>query len=1202
MRKQLDPRIPTLIRNNVALNHRSFFVVVGDKGKDQVVNLHFLLSQSRVQSRPNVLWCYKKDLGFSTHRKKREQKIKNDIKRGIREKGQGDPFELFISLTDIRYCYYKDTPKILGQTYGMLILQDFEAITPNLLARTIETVEGGGVVILLLKTMSSLRQLYSLGMDVHRNYRSNASDDEPVARFNERFLLSLGASQDTLLLDDELNVLPLSKGKDIRPLPETSTGAGTGVGSTVRKGKARMQADEELADLKDQVRQTKVVGQVVKHAKTLDQAKAVLTILDILASSSLSTTVALTAARGRGKSAALGLCIAAAIAHGYSNIFVTSPSPENLKTLFEFVFKGLDALGYDEVADWDLQRGTGEWKDVVVRVNVFRGHRQTIQYIQPQDSQVLGQAELVVIDEAAAIPLPLVRNLMGPYLVFLSSTINGYEGTGRSLSLKLIQQLRDNARGVASEAAAADEMVTGQSTASANKSDAKSGLNTGRAAGAALAARSLKEVDLKEPIRYSRGDNIESWLHQLLCLDASLTRLSSAALKAKGCPHPSACELYMVNRDALFSYHPASEVFLQRMMALYVASHYKNSPNDLQLMSDAPGHRLFVLLAPLKGNEGGLPEPLCVVQVALEGNISRGAVLNSLSRGTREAGDLIPWLVAQQFQDADFASLSGARVVRIAVHPDYARMGYGARALQALEAFYSGQLLDVDNVRDDLDDGETFTAVRDRKISSGTSLLQGDEIRVRDAAQMPALLQRLSERRPESLDWLGVSYGLTPQLFKFWKRAGYSPLWVRQIANDLTGEYTTVQLKALDSSTSTTGSAWLGALAADFRKRFISLLSFKFREFSAITALTVLEAATQGARLANQDGDGIDAGSTSSLSKPLTAAELRTLLTPFDMKRLDSYSNNMVEMSVVLDLLPTLASLYFNNRLRAVREDEVAASAVGAVDEEEELRLSGLQSSLLLAIGLQRKTPDEIGAELRLPTQQTMALFVKTVRLLVKSLRKVEKKDIADSMPELAGGLNARAPLRNKVRGNGNADDRDGDDWTALKGDLQSELKQAGKEFLDDYARNRNAAESVEDDDEEEEGDEEEDDDEDVDDEEDEDEAADEEDDAVLEAKRKLIDSMNLSQYAINGSDVDGTDWAQAEAQVAAMVRKKGGQDLSDFNTTISVKGTKRAVEEDNKVSSASKKSSSSSSSSSSPGKKSAHGKNGSKPKKQRRN
>lgn len=54
-----------------------------------------------------------------------------------------------------------------------------------------------------------------------------------------------------------------------------------------------------------------------------------------------------------------------------------------------------------------------------------------------------GQAELVVIDEAAAIPLPLVKSLLGPYLVFMSSTINGYEGTGRSLSLKLIKQLKE---------------------------------------------------------------------------------------------------------------------------------------------------------------------------------------------------------------------------------------------------------------------------------------------------------------------------------------------------------------------------------------------------------------------------------------------------------------------------------------------------------------------------------------------------------------------------------------------------------------------------------------------------------------------------------------------------------------------------------------------------------------------------------------
>ena len=60
--------------------------------------------------------------------------------------------------------YYKESHKILGNTYGMCVLQDFEALTPNLLARTIETVEGGGLVVLLLKTMSSLRQLYTMTM------------------------------------------------------------------------------------------------------------------------------------------------------------------------------------------------------------------------------------------------------------------------------------------------------------------------------------------------------------------------------------------------------------------------------------------------------------------------------------------------------------------------------------------------------------------------------------------------------------------------------------------------------------------------------------------------------------------------------------------------------------------------------------------------------------------------------------------------------------------------------------------------------------------------------------------------------------------------------------------------------------------------------------------------------------------------------
>lgn len=78
--------------------------------------------------------------------------------------------------------------------------------------------------------------------------------------------------------------------------------------------------------------------------------------------------------------------------------------------------------------------------------------------------------------------------------------------------------------------------------------------------------------------------------------------------------------------------------------------------------------------------------------MALEGEISAETIRASLRQGLRQAGDLIPWTIAQQFQDSDFGKLSGARVVRIATHPDYQGMGYGKRAIEQLQAFYDHRL------------------------------------------------------------------------------------------------------------------------------------------------------------------------------------------------------------------------------------------------------------------------------------------------------------------------------------------------------------------------------------------------------------------------------------------------------------------------------------------------------------------------------
>lgn len=865
---------------------------------------------------------------------------------------QESPFNVFLAATQIRFCYFRDTHGILGQTYGMLVLQDFEGMTPNVLARTIETVEGGGMIVLLLPDMTSLKQLYTMSMDVHARFRSEADQDAHiVARFNERFLLSLASNRNCLVVDDELDVLPLSSHvKNIQPLV---------LDDKEMLGDVVMDEDmKQLTQLQQEMADTPLVGSLIKCCRTLDQGRAVLQFIEAISGgsggsldndgrgkndSSSIATVALTAARGRGKSAALGLVMAGAVAYGYSNVFVTSPSPENLKTLFEFVFQGFDALGYSDQEDYEIVQSTNPVHNkAVVRVNVFREtHRQTIQYIEPNDAQKLGQCELLVIDEAAAIPLPLVKDLLGPYTTFISSTINGYEGTGRSLSLKLLDQLRKTSS------------TTGNTTS----------MNRGPR---------FHEIKLEEPIRYGRGDSVERWLYDLLCLDAT----SATPITSK-CPHPSDCQLYYVNRDTLFSYHEASERFLHDMMSLYVSSHYKNTPNDLQIMSDAPQHHLFVLLGPIDENTTSLPDIYCVVQVCMEGRINRRIVQAHLARGESPSGDLIPYLVSRQFQEPEFASLSGARIVRIATHPEYQRMGYGARALELLTKYYQGDIynLDEEEEGDDDDDEEEVEAEvesDDEEQSDGSNSLQTEVIRPRNHSQLPPLLQTLSERPHERLHYLGVSYGMTQKLYNFWKKSGFEPLYLRLTENDLTGEHTCVMLRALQSQHqhqpedhASSLHSLLPKFTSDFRRRLLSLLAYDFRKFSPQVVLSLLDF--------RQD-------QTSPGDDTMTVQELDNLFTPYDLKRMHAYAKNLLDYHVILDLVPRLAQLYFSGRLPFL--------------------ISYTQAAILSSLGLQHKRIESLYRDLKLESNQTLALFNKLVRKAVKYLRQLDAQRFIPSNQE----------------------------------------------------------------------------------------------------------------------------------------------------------------------------------------------------------
>lgn len=60
---------------------------------------------------------------LDSHRKKRMRQIKKMQQRGLLDPESEDPFALFVASTDIRYSYYSETHKILGNTFGMCVLQ-----------------------------------------------------------------------------------------------------------------------------------------------------------------------------------------------------------------------------------------------------------------------------------------------------------------------------------------------------------------------------------------------------------------------------------------------------------------------------------------------------------------------------------------------------------------------------------------------------------------------------------------------------------------------------------------------------------------------------------------------------------------------------------------------------------------------------------------------------------------------------------------------------------------------------------------------------------------------------------------------------------------------------------------------------------------------------------------------------------------------
>lgn len=190
------------------------------------------------------------------------------------------------------------------------------------------------------------------------------------------------------------------------------------------------------------------------------------------------------------------------------------------------------------------------------------------------------------------------------------------------------------------------------------------------------------------------------------------------------------------------------------------------------------------------------------------------------------------------------------------------------------------------------------------------------------------------------------------------------------------------------------GQNWLSAYTQDFQRRMITLLGYEFRSLSCRLAY----------QLVNSHRQKFEVEERSNVT--ICCELIEPYLNRFDLKRLESYSRNMVDFHLIMDLVPTIARLYFNP---------------GNVLPAGLFTLSPVQAALLTGIGLQFKSIDDLTVDLNLPANQLLAMFNKAMNKITALVRQsyeqeIEKELVAEEKQskQLLKGLNADSAQTNE--------------------------------------------------------------------------------------------------------------------------------------------------------------------------------------------
>lgn len=182
-------------------------------------------------------------------------------------------------------------------------------------------------------------------------------------------------------------------------------------------------------------------------------------------------------------------------------------------------------------------------------------------------------------------------------------------------------------------------------------------------------------------------------------------------------------------------------------------------------------------------------------------------------------------------------------------------------------------------------------------------------------------------------------------------------------------------------------STWVSSYYLDFKKRLLNLFGFEFRHLSCSLAFQFV-----GEKNKNQGQS--EAAENHEVIASIKREDLELDVSAFDLRRLDQYSKNMVDFHLIMDLVPTLAKLYFLRR----------TLPRGAVN------LSYVQSAVLIGMGLQFKKVEDLEVDLGLNSNQILPLFNKMIRKFTKTIKQVFEQSIERELDEETKGIQEIAP------------------------------------------------------------------------------------------------------------------------------------------------------------------------------------------------